>query len=102
MAIKLLKSSSIILFLLLLISCQKNDSWTKLLGIEGNSIQKIESYNDNADVCRMDKYSISSTDIESFKKIYKKINTKSTFQNQSNWTSSNWGYSNLNKSVIEF
>ncbi|MEA1847513.1 hypothetical protein U9K52_01190 [Chryseobacterium sp. MHB01] len=103
MEIKLLKSSSIItLFLFILISCQKNENWTKVLGFEGTNIQKIESYNDNADVCRMDKYSISSNDIEAFKKGYKNINAKNTFQNQSNWTSVNWDYSNLDKSIIEF
>lgn len=102
MEIKLLKSSGIILFLLLLVSCQKNDNWTKVLGIEGSSMQKIEGYSDNADVCRMDKYSISSNDIEAFEKVYKKINAKSTFQNQSNWTSIGWGYSNLDKRIVEF
>ncbi len=50
----------------------------------------------------MDKYSISSNDIEAFKKVYKKINAKNTFQNPSNWTSINWDYSNLDKNVIEF
>lgn len=86
----------------ILISCQKNDNLTKILGNECNSIQKIESYKDNAVVCRMDKYSISSKDIEAFKKVYKKNNAKNIFQNQSNWTSVDWDYSNLDKSVIEF
>lgn len=102
MAIKLLKNSNIIFFLFLLISCQENKSWTKVLGIEGGSIQKIDTYNDNADVCRMIKYSISSDDIEAFKKVYKTINAKNIFQNQSNWISIDWGYSNLNKSVVNF
>jgi hypothetical protein len=102
MAIKLLKNSNIIFFLFLLISCQENKSWTKVLGIEGGSIQKIDTYNDNAGVCRMIKYSISSDDIEAFKKVYKTINAKNIFQNQSNWTSIDWGYSNLNKSVVNF
>lgn len=102
MEIKPLKSNAIVLFLLLLISCQKNDNWTKVLGIEGSSMRKIESYSDNADVCHMDIYSISSNDIEAFEKVYKKINAKNAFQNQSNWTSISWRYSNLDKRIVEF
>jgi hypothetical protein len=102
MEIKPLKSNAIVLFLLLLLSCQKNDNWTKVLGIEGSSMQKIEGDNDNADVCHMDIYSISSNDIEDFEKVYKKINAKNAFQNQSNWTSIGWDYSNLDKRIVEF
>lgn len=103
MGTKLLKSSSIItLLLFVLISCQKNDNWIKILGIEGNNIKEIESYNDDADVCRMEKYSIPLNDIESFKKVYKKNDLKNIFQNQPNWSSVRWTYSNLDKSIIEF